>query len=237
MDLIMRQVPRYLIIGNGRVARHFNYYFSLLNLSVMQWSRAEAVNALLDKASDASHILILISDDFIESFIQQHLIQVKAMRIHFSGSFSSKFAIGAHPLMTFGHTMYPCEQYEKIPFIIDEDSPDFDDLLPGLKNNHVRLKKEYKSKYHALCTMAGNFSCLLWQKLFSEFEEKFNIPSTVAHPYLKQQMNNILLDFKNALTGPLVRGDKKTIENHLTALENDAIQQVYKSFFDYYYQK
>ena len=35
----MRQVPRYLIIGNGRMAQYICHYFSALNLSFHQWSR------------------------------------------------------------------------------------------------------------------------------------------------------------------------------------------------------
>ncbi len=34
----MRQVPNYLIIGSGRIARHFSYYLQLLQLPYRQWS-------------------------------------------------------------------------------------------------------------------------------------------------------------------------------------------------------
>ena len=66
--------------------------------------------------------------------------------------------------------------------------------------------------------MSGNFSCLLWQKFFASLEHEFNLPPAIAFPYLIQQMNNLLHDPQAALTGPLVRNDKDTIEKNLAAL-------------------
>jgi len=77
-------------------------------------------------------------------------------------------------------------------------------------------------------------SCYLWQKLFSEFENKFHFPSDIAHAYLKQLTQNLLLHPKEALTGPVTRGDQKTIEKNLEALKNDPLQLIYKSFIESY---
>lgn len=225
----MRGIPHYLIIGNGRVARHFQHYFSQLKLSFDTWHRHEPFEQLQKKLGQATHVLVLITDKSINSFIQENL-KTHAMRIHFSGSLVSELAYGAHPLMCFNEQFYSLEQYKQIPFIIDEDAPAFEELLPGLTNTHVRLKKSLKAKYHALCVMSGNFSCLLWQKLFSTFEKEFNLPHTIAHPYLQQQTQNILHNYQTALTGPLVRNDQETLAKNLAALENDPFQQIYQSF-------
>ena len=61
------------LIGNGHVARHFQYYFSLLQLSFTTWHRKESVAKLQQELTRSSHILLLISDSAIEEFIQQHL--------------------------------------------------------------------------------------------------------------------------------------------------------------------
>ena len=140
------------------------------------------------------------------------------------------YAHGAHPLMSFSKNLYGFDQYQSIPYILDHDAPAFESLFPGLPNQHVRLHKSSKAKYHALCVLSGNFSCLLWQKLFSCFEKEFNIPSAIAYPYLLQQTQNLLTDPKSALTGPLVRGDNYTIEKNIAALEQDPFQEVYRSF-------
>ncbi len=232
----MRQVPHYLIIGNGRVARHFLHYFNLLNIQCDNWHRQESFALLSEKINQATHILILISDSEIEKFAEMHLRHTDAMLIHFSGSLVSEKIFGAHPLMCFNPTLYSDDQYPKIPFIIDHDAPDFESLLPGLPNQHVRLNKEQKAKYHALCVMSGNFSCILWQKLFSGLEKEFQIPAEIAHGYLMQQTNNLIQNPKTALTGPLVRNDKNTLEKNISALANDPFQTIYKSFVTCYEQ-
>ena len=232
----MQQAPSYLLIGNGRVARHFHYYFSLLNFSFCTWQRSESLAELQQKLSTSSHVLILITDNEIEQFIHLYLKDTSAVRLHFSGSIISDQAYGVHPLMSFNQNLYTLAEYQEIPFVIDHDAPAFDTLLPGLPNPSARLHKTLKPKYHALCVMSGNFSCLLWQKLFSSLEHEFNLPPAIAQPYLKQQMQNLLHCPDTALTGPLVRNDKNTIEKNITALENDPFQSIYKSFVAAYQQ-
>ncbi len=80
----MRQVPRnvsYLLIGNGRVARHFQHYFSLLQLPFVTWQGSESPSLLREQIRHASHILLLISDDAIDSFIDAYLLESLAVWI------------------------------------------------------------------------------------------------------------------------------------------------------------
>jgi 2-dehydropantoate 2-reductase len=231
----MRQVPVFLVIGDGRVARHFKHYFSLLNLSSQAWCRKESLQELSEKITQSTHVLLLIKDDAIDAFIQAHLsVHKELILIHFSGSLISDYAYGCHPLMTFGMNLYERQHYQSIPFILDHDTPDLSILLPGLPNPQARLHKSLKSKYHALCVMSGNFSCLLWQHFFKCLENEFNLPSSIVFPYLQQQTQNLLLESQSALTGPLARNDFLTIEKNLAALEGDPFKQVYESFVSSY---
>jgi len=234
----MKQVPEYLIIGNGRVSRHFQHYFSLLQLPFTQWNRNEHFEKLHHQLINASHILLLISDAAIENFIIHHLKTApQTVWVHFSGSLISHYAHGAHPLMTFNETLYLLDEYLKIPFILDDDAPSFQAILPGLPNPYQRLPKSLKAKYHALCVLSGNFSCLLWQKLFDSFQREFNLPESFAHPYLLRQTQNLILDQKKALTGPLVRKDQGTIEKNLAALSSDPFKEIYEAFVSCYQKK
>lgn len=230
----MRQVPHYLIIGNGRVARHFQHYFSLLNIPFSFWHRGLPLTLLHEKLANCSPILVLINDDAIEQFIEENSKLTSATFIHFSGSLTSKHAYGAHPLMTFSHHFYTKEMYSTIYFIIDDDAPDFKKLMPGIPNPHARLSKKAKAKYHALCVLSGNFSCLLWHKLFYSFEHEIHLPLAAIHPYILQQTHNLIHHYQSALTGPLVRNDKKTIQKNLNALSDDAFQMIYQSFVSCY---
>lgn len=230
----MRQVPHYLIIGNGRVAKHFRHYFSLSSIGFSTWQRSEDIALLNLKLIKATHVLLLISDSAIEDFAQTYLQHTNAICIHFSGSVISDKVYGAHPLMTFSTELYSLDIYQDIPFIIDANAPDFQMLLPGLANKHARLNTADKNKYHALCVLSGNLSCYVWQKLFAEFENTFHFPSDIAHAYLKQQTQNLLTHPKEALTGPVTRGDQVTIEKNIAALENNSLQLIYKSFIESY---
>lgn len=228
----MRQVPQYLIVGNGRVARHFRHYFSLLNIPVLHWHRPQPALRLKELLSAATHVLLLISDQAIEPFIAEYLHNTAALRIHFSGALVSKQAHGAHPLMTFNTGLYTLDKYQSIPFVMDAAAPAFETLLPGLPNRHVTLAPELKAKYHALCVLSGNFSCLLWQKFFEALTSEFHLPADIGHAYLRQQMENLLEDYRSAFTGPLARGDTATIKKNLAALEGDPFQNIYQSFVD-----
>lgn len=221
---------RYLIIGNGRLARHMSEYLRLLKISCDTWCRQDNAEALKVKLLHASHVLLLIADKAIENFAKEHLQASTALHIHCSGSHVSKNIFGAHPLYTFGKEQYSLTEYQAIPFIIDEDAPAFHVLLPGFPNPHFLLEKKHRAKYHAMCVMAGNFTCLLWQKLFHTFTTEFGMNADIAHPYLERQMRNLLLDHEGALTGPLTRGDQSTIQKHLKVLKNDPFLRVYESF-------
>lgn len=222
--------PHYGIIGNGRMAKHFAHYLSLLDIPYLQWHRGQPEEGLDQMAKQCSPILLLINDDAIQPFVEQHPFLQSTVLIHFSGKLYTPLAYGAHPLSTFFDQLYTYEIYQKIPFICDEGSPAFDKLLPGLTNPHFSIPIASKPFYHALCVLSGNFTVILWQKFFTELEQKFHIPKQQAYPFLEQIMTNLLTDSKNALTGPLVRKDTKTITSHLESLTDDPFQAVYQAF-------
>lgn len=232
----MRQVPNYLIIGNGRVSRHIQHYLTLLSVPFDVWHRREPLEKLHNQLEDATHVLLLISDNAIEPFAAQHLQNSRAIKLHFSGSLTSSFIYGAHPLYSFNADLYQLDEYQAIPFVIDENAPEFETLLPGLANPHARLHPSKKAKYHALCVLGGNFSTMLWQKFFSDLNGELNLPPEIGYGYLRQVTQNLLNDAQSALTGPLTRNDEITIQKNLSALEMDPFKSIYQSFVHCYQQ-
>lgn len=227
----MRQVPKYLIIGSGRLVFHFCNYLRLLNLSFIQWSRKNNTPLQLKKFSkECTHVLLLINDDAIEDFVLNNSFLQNKCCVHCSGSLALNNIYSAHPLMTFGKQPYDLTTYLHMPFILEENSPEFENLLPGLSNKSYKIPGHLKSFYHALCVISGNFTCLLWQKFFSELETTFNLPREIGYPYLKQVVKNLQQQSPNTLTGPLVRGDWQTIKANLDALHNDSYREVYQAF-------
>ena len=227
----------YLILGSGRAVSHFVHYLALLGLPFSQWSRRlEPVPGKLLKSrlQAATHVLALVSDGAIEELVRQ----AKALEnspsitwIHCSGSLVTTEAIGCHPLMTFSPSRkYDLETYRSMAFIVDKGAPLFSTLMPGFPNPHYRIDPAKKALYHALCVLSGNFTALLWNKLFNELEGKMLIPKHAALPYLRAVCANLEASPETALTGPLVRGDGATIQRNLESLAQDPYSDVYEAF-------
>ena len=215
------------IVGDGRVARHFVHYLTLLGVPIRTWSRRKPGSGPVDALADCARVLVLIRDAAIVPLLGEWPALKGKHPIHFSGNLTTTAAYAAHPLMTFAGRLYDLETYRAIPFVIDKDGPPFDELLPGLPNPSFAIAPADRSYYHAMCVLAGNGSTLLWGKLFDAFRNRLGIPASAAHPFLKQVAANLLVDPVNALTGPLSRADAGTIESNLTALDGDPFRDVY----------
>lgn len=235
----MRQVPKYLLIGSGRISKHLEFYLKNTGHNLITWSRKNNTQKdLLDKIKLSSHILILISDEAITNFINKYKPQLKnKICIHCSGSLYTNLAFGAHPLNTFSNNLYDLDTYKKTPFILDKNSPDFSDLFPLLKNPNFKLDHTKKPLYHAACVMANNFTTILWEHAFEIFSDKLQIPKQALVPILEQTClnlsnNNKKNNNKSILTGPLARKDTNTINKNIKALEQaqDDFELIYKAF-------
>ena len=231
----MGQVPAFNaapigIVGDGRVARHFHHYLSLLGLPVRSWSRRIPGAGPVRTLDSCRTILLLIADSAIVPFIEEWAPWPDKRLIHFSGSLVTKAAEGAHPLMTFGHALYDLATYRSIPFVLDAGATPFHELLPALPNPSFTIPSSDRPYYHALCVLAGNCSTLLWLKLFDELRNRWRIPASAAHPYLARATANLMTDPGGAFTGPLARGDAETIAANLKALDRDPFHGVYAAF-------
>lgn len=215
------------------MANHICHYLHHLGLFYIAWSRSKnTIENLNQFLSQVTHVLILINDSAIDAFIENHILphHLQIKLIHFSGSLISKYAHEAHPLQTFGNKLYPIDHYKKIPFIIESESAAFSELLPGFENPYYKINHADKNYYHALCVMANNFTTLLWQKFFSEMQNKFEIKIEHMQPFLDQTFHNIKYDFQNALTGPIARKDRKTLFDDLKALNDDNFFKIFEAF-------
>ncbi len=229
----MSTAPRFAIIGNGRLAAHFGFYFDCLQCHYQQWYRGCA-RSLSSVVSAATHILLLISDDAIVEFVQQHFLNTHHILVHCSGSLTIDGVFAAHPLMTFTSTLYTAEFYPQIPFILCGHDYELSDCLPGLPNPSYHVPTDHWSYYHSLCVMANNFTTILWNKLFTESAQRWQVPTQAIIPFLQQSAINIEVLQDKALTGPLVRQDWDTVRRNLNALEGDTFKEIYKAFVSLY---
>lgn len=236
----MGQVPAlstFLVIGDGRMATHLRRYFDFEGLPYCTWSRRQNSPAELELlARNASHALLLLRDGAIEQFRHENPCLNRLVCVHFSGSLTIDGIHGAHPLMTFSESLYSAEFYRRIPFILEKGAGGLEHLLPGLTNPVFEISREHKALYHALCVLSGNFTVILWEKVFQEMQASFDLPKAALAPYLMQTAANLSAadQGRSVLTGPLVRGDQATIDKHLEVLKSDPFRNVYQAFVQAY---
>ena len=237
----MRQVPEtehsYLIVGNGRLAKHLTRYLALLNIPFQHYTR-QSSQPFSEFLLGVSRVLLLISDRAIEDFIKEHKTSANenCIWIHCSGLHSSKLAESAHPLASFSDVLFDLDFYQSIPFVTEKGRIPFSTLLPGLPNPHIAIDQSEKELYHAMCVLSGNFTTILWMEFEKYLSEKLNANKPVMLPYLKSISHN--LEFSaDPLTGPLKRKDHSTIERHYKSLEGSPLKDIYSSFVKFYATK
>lgn len=232
--------PRFVLLGSGRLAHHLQFYFKSLALPITFWSRngdpqynssrtLDAQQRLMEVCHSATHILFAVSDSAIGELSAPWLNRHKTL-VHFSGALHLPGVHSVHPLMTFGSALGDLDWYRSIPLIIEEGHP-LSELLPGVPNFSWSLPSKAKAFYHALCSLAGNSSFLLWQKVGDEFEQKLNLPRTLLSPYLQQVVINASGSTPINFTGPVARSDWSTVELHLQALSDQPeLQAAYRGY-------
>lgn len=240
----MRHYTRYLLIGDGRLASHFGRYFKLLGLNFETWSRKQnSIADLNQKIQNAERILLLISDNAIDEFADKYLKKylnnpsLGKLVIHCSGAHVFESIIGAHPLQSFAKDQsYTLDQYQQICFFYERNKQglEFSDIFPDLENPNFAINSEQKPFYHALCVGANNFTTILWQVFAKRMQKEFNVPFDKLKYYAETTLNNIQNDITNALTGPLIRDDEKTISKNLDSLDDDNFKLIYKAFCKFY---
>ncbi|MFP5520051.1 MAG: DUF2520 domain-containing protein [Bdellovibrionia bacterium] len=223
-----------LLIGSGRLFQHLTRYFSLLHISFDSWDRQQDPQALKTKIQKATHVLLAISDKAIDGFYNLHLAGHDKVCIHFSGAHHHPEIIGAHPLMTFGESLYEQSFYEKIHFTLDQDVP-LAKAIPGLKNSFSTISAENKALYHALCVVGGNFTFALHLESLLRLKD-LKIPHQAIQLYFQKNLENAMLGSWSEWTGPISRNDEVTVQKNIQSLEGTPLAPIYKEFSKQYLQ-
>lgn len=237
-------MTNYAILGGGRLARHFSHYLHLLEIPHTRWTRdcrssfnsydsPDAGLRLRKTIHDADQVLLLVSDNAIGAVLKQYPFLHEKRLIHCSGALCLPGVGSAHPLMTFADHLYDLDTYRSVPFVLDAGTV-FGEVLPGLPNPHFSIDVADRARYHALCVMAGNFAQVLWKGVADRFEQQLDLPAEALHPYLSRVTANFKQAPASALTGPLARNDRQTIERNMDSLDGDPLQGLYAAFVDFY---
>jgi hypothetical protein len=237
----MRQVPSFLVIGDGALASHFLVYLKGLNIDHVQWARRSSdLPQLKLLFENSTHALVLISDDAIETVTKQlyqwsNQSPLNQIIIHCSGSLHIPFAWGVHPLQSFGrHVSYSFADYQNIPFVVDLDAPEWSVLMPGFSNRHYRIAAQDRPFYHAMCALANNVTTMIWQQVHQRMSDRFGLSAEVLRPILQQTFSNIIKNPTALPSGPWVRSDALTLERNQKALADDSLSLIWNAVTEFY---
>nr|WP_294936395.1 DUF2520 domain-containing protein [uncultured Flavobacterium sp.] len=235
------------IIGSGNVAQHLISVFQQTeNVSLKQvFSRKrENISALVSdekiitQYSDlipADIFIISVTDDAIAE-VSQQLPFKNQLVVHTSGSMSldaldSKNRKGVfYPLQTFSKSKLI--DFKEVPLCLEtEKKSDYavlETLAKAISDKVFRINSEQRQSLHVAAVFSCNFVNHLYQ-LGSEICEENNVPFEILFPLIQETAEKIkTLSPKEAQTGPAKRNDQKTIEKHLSFLEDENKKTIYQ---------
>lgn len=192
-----------------------------------------------DLVDSADMVFITTPDDIIPKVADEIKWRTGQSAVHCSGastvhSLETAREQGAmvgsiHPCQTFAGREQAIANLPGSTFAIEAEEPlktALTEIARALKGDWVYLTSEDKALYHAAACIACNYfytlvkiATDLWHNFGKSTEE-----ATKAYlPLLQGSVNNIAnMGFPDCLTGPIARGDVKTIQQHLVALEKYA---------------
>ena len=143
-------------------------------------------------------------------------------------SFSTKGAWTAsiHPIQSFAHKKSPPEQFENIYFGLEGDTQALNTsqkIIQKLGSRFLIIKAEDKALYHAACSIASNFLVVLLDiasTLLARMDLQEEQAFQVLFPLVKGTLHNVKkFDIPSSLTGPVIRGDRASVDKHIEALK------------------
>ena len=216
-----------LIIGDGNVASHLFKAFKKADTIT-----ATKINSRnLTDIPNANVTIIAVSDDAIaeiSSKIQNSLV------VHTSGSvamnsLNNKSRKGVfYMLQTFSKNKIV--DFSEVPFCLEaENEKDYIllELLAKLIGEKVyAINSEQRKALHIAAVFVNNFTNHMY-KIGSDICTKNNVPFAILEPLIKETATKIeTLSPAVSQTGPAIRKDQKTINEHL-ALLNKQQQEIY----------
>ncbi|MBA7630374.1 hypothetical protein ES703_37896 [subsurface metagenome] len=202
-------------------------------------SRCQIYEKAQDLADSADMVFITTPDDIIPKVADGIKWRTGQSAVHCSGASTvhsletareQGAMVGAiHPCQTFAGREQAIANLPGSTFAIESEEPlktTLTEIARALNGDLVYLTSEDKALYHAAACIACNYFCTLVDiatDLWQNFGKSKAEAAKAYIPLLQGAVNNIAsIGFPGCLTGPIARGDVKTIQSHLVALEKYA---------------
>ncbi len=194
-------------------------------------------DSLSDIGSDVTILLICVQDDNIsdiaDKLAHNDNLNSNIVISHTSGLHTSKILQSVNKKGIHLCSFHPCfsftEENDKLPEDIyyaiegdDEGYARLEKVAECLGGRAFRINKNEKAVYHTACSMASNFLVAWLQIVDDLLRENIELKnSDFLWPLVQGTLDNIQKKGINeSLTGPITRGDTKTIEQHLITLKH-----------------
>lgn len=246
-----------IIIGSGNVATHLGKAFFAAGHSIRQvWSReydhadllAQQINARpIDKLSqirsDADVYILAVRDDALFDLALDLRFR-DALVLHTSGSVSMSVLrpISRHYGVIWAPQSFVRDvpmNYEDLPFCIEGSSQsvenDIASLVRTISDHVFSINGEQRRWLHLASVMVNNFGNAL-NALSQDLLAEHDIPFEILHPLISITATKIKQSHNlwNLQTGPAVRNDEKTINEHRKLIaDKPQLLQLYDLMTDF----
>jgi predicted short-subunit dehydrogenase-like oxidoreductase (DUF2520 family) len=241
---------RITIIGSGNVATHLSAAFKNAGHKIVQvYSRnmqnaallayhvkAEPIDNLANIDPETDLFVIAVKDDVIGIVAEQLAVYQKLM-VHTSG------ATNLYALLAFADNVgvfYPLQTFSKIkevdfrnvPLCIEGGDADIvkqlQELAQTISNKIYSIDSPQRKTLHLAAVFACNFPNYLYtiaQQILAQHQLDFELIRPLILETAQKVQERLPADVQ---TGPAVRNDETTMNNHLQLLKDEpALQQLY----------
>ena len=235
------------IIGSGNVANHLIAAFSKAeNIKILQVFARNPINVseLIDndkivsdysKLESADLFIIAVSDGAIAE-ISAKIPYENQLVAHTSGSFSingldDKNRKGVfYPLQTFSKSKKV--DFKEVPICLEaQNNADYEILekvAKSISNKIYKIDSQQRKSLHLAAVFVCNFTNHLY-KIGSDICNENKVDFDILKPLIQETARKIIsLAPEKAQTGPAIREDISTINDHLKLLTNENQKDIYK---------
>jgi predicted short-subunit dehydrogenase-like oxidoreductase (DUF2520 family) len=143
-----------------------------------------------------------------------------------------------HPLQSFASAIFQTDPFQNIIIAVEgqkETLKTAQEIVAALGAEYIEIATEGKTLYHAAAVVTSNYLVTLIDiafKMINKAEISDKRALKVLKPLIAGTLGNIeKVGIPEALTGPIARGDVKTVEDHLKAIESTSpeLLKIYKA--------
>lgn len=236
------------VIGNGRLAHYLSGRFRQFKIPFYQTKKSREFVSSHQKSNrdfrrwlehvknikGIKCIWIAVSDHAIDSVTKKleqlaethlgpnGLRRLQILFIHSSGANSAEGVRTLHPLVSI-RAKDKAEDFYWI-YIKEEwkNSLELQKVrslyCPWIASSRwVGIKQSDRVLYHFAAVAAANIPQIIWGQV-QRLLRLTNVPWKIYEPLILRSLTNISLEGSTAVTGPIIRGDGKTIRRHLNSL-------------------